>query len=525
MVLQNIRDEIERLSNIDIEPQQRPKLLRASKSAREAHAHALYLHNSRALPNRLPPEILGEILRAFRGNDYSYSLLPLTHVCRHWREVAIGDPRLWCKPTHSNPALVAEMIKRNKGTGLYFDIISNRNSMFKGALPRKGKHWNKALRVQFHNLERAVSIKLDVNPWTMKSWQLTNLRKPAPLLESLHIYDAEFLQSDADMAKLFQGHAPRLRRLVLHKCGMLCTPSLFQNLRSLNMEMTSGTCSRLLTLLHSVPLLERLTIHRLELTYSQGEMLGVVRHRPEVIHLPHLRKLSILESSLDACVHMITHLRASQPVCVALEKVVHDVRTDHLPLAVQAIDSLITANSAMLPSCASVHVNFNVSLSMWDDSRTLHSMLDILPGLRLHSSKTWYRHLSLSNLRGLRITLSNDSWCLTDIPEMLAPMGQVETLHLYNGFAMKMIPLLATEQRRQLSGHPGLFPKLTCLKTSEKLDDVPEREKILENLLDYVRERYEAGAPIRQLGVHAAAFPGMDIEAMFRDFVPRLIIL
>ncbi|KZT22695.1 hypothetical protein NEOLEDRAFT_1097426, partial [Neolentinus lepideus HHB14362 ss-1] len=113
-----IQDEIELLSSMDVEAQQQPKTVRASTSARDAQARALYLHNSRNLPNCLPPEILGEIFRAFRSEDYSYCLLSLTHVCRHWRAVATGDPRLWCKPAHSNPKLVTEIIRRSKGTGL-----------------------------------------------------------------------------------------------------------------------------------------------------------------------------------------------------------------------------------------------------------------------------------------------------------------------------------------------------------------------------------------------------------------------
>ncbi|KZT22673.1 hypothetical protein NEOLEDRAFT_1119268 [Neolentinus lepideus HHB14362 ss-1] len=498
----SFEDKIELLSRMGVEAQQKTI--------------------SRSLPNRLIPEILGEVFRAFRGDDYSYCLLPITHVCRHWRAVAISERRLWCKPGHSNPTLVAEMIHRSEGTGLHLVLISNRCSEFGGALPPRGHNWDNALCIQLANLEQAVSIIVDIDSGTFANW-FYNLHRPAPLLESLDIYNAWFLHSDADLMKFFQGHAPRLQRLALHQCNLYCAPSLFQNLRSFSMRWISATCSKLLTVLRSAPLLEHLTIHALRLRHSKGEVTEVVRERPEIVRLPHLWNLSLIDGSLCECVHIISHLRVAQPITVIMEEIVNDVQTERLPLAMQIIDSLITGGSMILPKSASFDLNSNnLSLCLWDTDKQYRSSLSILPSLRLDSWKHWYRHLSLSEIRDLTlwITLPNSEWSRTDIPELLGSMTQVETLHLYNNCVMQMIPLLATKQRTQRPGHPGLFPSLTCLKISDGFRD--KRPNIMKSLLPYVRERYEEGAPIRQLSVHERLFPDVDIQAKLERFVAKL---
>ncbi|KAJ3524158.1 hypothetical protein NM688_g8609 [Phlebia brevispora] len=43
----------------------------------------------------LSPEILSYIFQFVAADDTSLCLRSVTHVCRHWRRVALGDPRLW----------------------------------------------------------------------------------------------------------------------------------------------------------------------------------------------------------------------------------------------------------------------------------------------------------------------------------------------------------------------------------------------------------------------------------------------
>lgn len=43
----------------------------------------------------LPPEVIGRIFRLVAQDDRSFSLHRITHVCRHWRYLAISDPSLW----------------------------------------------------------------------------------------------------------------------------------------------------------------------------------------------------------------------------------------------------------------------------------------------------------------------------------------------------------------------------------------------------------------------------------------------
>ncbi|KAM5542053.1 hypothetical protein V8D89_004363 [Ganoderma adspersum] len=50
--------------------------------------------NASAAANRLPVELVVKILISGAWIEW-YELLPLTHICQHWRNVARGTPRLW----------------------------------------------------------------------------------------------------------------------------------------------------------------------------------------------------------------------------------------------------------------------------------------------------------------------------------------------------------------------------------------------------------------------------------------------
>ena len=79
------------------------------------------LRNTFQPVNRLPPEIISHIAKyILRDFSDAYPIIPLTHVCRCWRESIISTPTLWtlitCRRTH----LAALSLERSKAAPLHF---------------------------------------------------------------------------------------------------------------------------------------------------------------------------------------------------------------------------------------------------------------------------------------------------------------------------------------------------------------------------------------------------------------------
>ncbi|KIP05545.1 hypothetical protein PHLGIDRAFT_56682, partial [Phlebiopsis gigantea 11061_1 CR5-6] len=70
--------------------------------------------------NRLPPELLGEILLYWMETAKGQSATTdrkwtkIAHVCHHWREVALSSPRLWSSFTLGPLDWTREMLARSK---------------------------------------------------------------------------------------------------------------------------------------------------------------------------------------------------------------------------------------------------------------------------------------------------------------------------------------------------------------------------------------------------------------------------
>ena len=66
--------------------------------------------------NKLPPEILSYVARRVRNNldEDTRAIIPLTHVCRYWRESIISTPENWKVISNSRRNLATASLERSK---------------------------------------------------------------------------------------------------------------------------------------------------------------------------------------------------------------------------------------------------------------------------------------------------------------------------------------------------------------------------------------------------------------------------
>ena len=74
--------------------------------------------------NRLPPDILCHITRYVPDNNArdTRSIIPLTHVCRYWRESLVSTPTIWTLISNRSKSLTTLSLKRSKAAPLEIDL-------------------------------------------------------------------------------------------------------------------------------------------------------------------------------------------------------------------------------------------------------------------------------------------------------------------------------------------------------------------------------------------------------------------
>jgi hypothetical protein len=75
--------------------------------------------------NRLPQELLSRIARYLlldENNIDARSVVPLTHVCRHWRETIVSTPSNWALVSNNRSELAASSLERAKAARLDVSI-------------------------------------------------------------------------------------------------------------------------------------------------------------------------------------------------------------------------------------------------------------------------------------------------------------------------------------------------------------------------------------------------------------------
>ncbi|KAG9225774.1 hypothetical protein CCMSSC00406_0007784 [Pleurotus cornucopiae] len=245
-----------------------------------------YRNTQLLVVSKLPPEVLSIIFEHLALGQppvlpgYAWILLnnvlPVTQVCRHWRQVALDSPRIWgCIPSSAPPRLVELFLRRVKSAPLYLRT----NTYFRPA----------NMVIFLDHLSQMKEIDLHtVDP----EWLKRITSEPTPLLETLAL--------ESTSAKSFTfsaGAFPALRRLSLKR--YVCKTSLasLTSLRSLVIDSTYTSTPELpspiefFTALNDFPHLSSLTlVNALAQPMAPTSSLSIC--------LPSLRHLSIEDGEI-----------------------------------------------------------------------------------------------------------------------------------------------------------------------------------------------------------------------------------
>ena len=269
------------ISTADKEVDAAWQLLRSRLARRNAHVPI----------SLLPPEILA---RAFHlialkepplSGNRNLGWNRVTHVCRHWRQVALEDPTLWAKiwgiPT--NTKLISEMLARAKDAPLDIELNLEARSSFR------------ALLVIPPLLSRTRQLRfrdLYVHLWCIRE-MFTSGALEAPALEQFELStDPPFILPDLGGNMLSKGHAPRLRTFSLSQVFIpwsLIPRGLTQLKMAYSHEILGFPVdlNQLIDLLVNCPSLEILALESCLPPQLDKSVHG------QTIHLPHLSRLRL----------------------------------------------------------------------------------------------------------------------------------------------------------------------------------------------------------------------------------------
>jgi hypothetical protein len=249
----------------------------------------------------LPPEVLSSIFIILReltgtgtGRNYYVSAAPwaqVTHVCRHWRAVALDCPALWSDLLFVSPTTTAMMLQRSKNAPLTVKFAAN-PVLYQDILCRIMSQTGRLREVEL----RSSSLSSTRNDFLEVLASLTT----APILEKLVLGGAAV--SEPRLPEDFlQDGAPSLRHLELTQFAVRWDPlPLSSTLVHLRLQNITSYRPLRKAFLESMSKLLRLETLKLSACLPQS---GDVSHpsRSLSVSLPSLRILELQDSVAELC--------------------------------------------------------------------------------------------------------------------------------------------------------------------------------------------------------------------------------
>ncbi|KAG1876639.1 hypothetical protein DFJ58DRAFT_740861 [Suillus subalutaceus] len=269
----------------------------------------------------LPPEVLVNIFIYFveEGNFKIYTGIPrrggapilmiVTHVCRHWRQVALECPSLWTFIDIDclSAPWVPIMLERSKKAALV--VIYNE--------PSSPEYW--PLVQLLSQLPRIKVLKLCTFSIVVDLILDCLSSEPAPLLQ---IFNYKVLGNHDPRISvrpisdsIFQGRAPLLRSVELAECAFILTSHVFSGLQTLDLRQIGPSPHLTLSQLHSalkrMPDLELLTLFLSSRISEDTELF-------DQVPLTRLRRIVLNGCAIRTAVSLFSHLVLPVDASIAL---------------------------------------------------------------------------------------------------------------------------------------------------------------------------------------------------------------
>ncbi|KAI0725208.1 hypothetical protein C8Q72DRAFT_618537 [Fomitopsis betulina] len=312
----------------------------------------------------LPPEALCEVfLRVAGVGDDGvpgawppYGWICVSHVCKHWRAVAISCPSLWSKiNTAMRPPWISELLERSKGALLYVTV----------ALPEDGSRSfpsDSPLVMILGHLERTRSLSI-TNPTGLRD-VLHLLARPAPLLEFLVLRahtTCGIIRTHGTCKRiidtLHQSGTSRLRHLELHS-----TPLAWDNVMLPNLTHLTVSCHSTRTNVRALVGAPANMGHLEELVVNDAPG-ALYSSSPEAkASLPRLKHLRVVAFTRD-CIALLNCLEAPALSRLAIinAKYVEPLPTELLNAITAKISSL---GNFLCISLTCVHLEWTTQLNL-----------------------------------------------------------------------------------------------------------------------------------------------------------------
>ncbi|KAA1475942.1 hypothetical protein DENSPDRAFT_454654 [Dentipellis sp. KUC8613] len=279
-------------------------------------------YNALALVNRLPSEVLARMFCHFCDIsmlDYAARntrAVVLSHVCHHWRVVAIGHPGLWSHILIGSGS-TEEYLRRSSGAPIIINHamrqLTEPSNQFRQPNGHRAEdvHVEDLARIISQNPSRLLGFGLSATLADFKTVLPVLLHSPLPVLEKVILTHSTWAQGLSPAVPLpldlFSASAPRLRHLRLDGWTIPWPSLAFSTLVHLHLvgerlsPINTGDFGEFLSALSRTPLLEVVQlIHALPPSRLGVPWRSADGEAEQRLSLPHLREL-VLVDTLRKC--------------------------------------------------------------------------------------------------------------------------------------------------------------------------------------------------------------------------------
>ncbi|OCH95158.1 hypothetical protein OBBRIDRAFT_884226 [Obba rivulosa] len=523
--------------------------VRTQLAAQLAHHREMILRlssqwNAFSPTYHLPQELLAEIFIHYvedaispAGQDERrpvvkrYRWIRITHICRHWRNVALSYPRLWSSILVTNPLWMAELLRRAGQVPL-------RVNAYLAESGSRGLKRMNAFKVVIRDANRISDLKLVLSFIQLAEFQegLNQLMNDLERLDLTVVNASDF--NEAYHTISLQATAPKLRHITLRDTHSImpwsstpfCPTMITLSCSSSCYSPKIVTTSEILNALEAMPLLEFIVLENMlssEVLEDDG---------PRIVTLDHLRSISMSGDNLSplACSTLLSHL---------VLPAVSEMTCSCSPIDTAA--ELLSPFTSILQRVTTVHVDVNdwtLNFYVWVDQDSVPiapffprcprgdfnliftngSVLDLAPDILLGLC----RNSPLSHLQTLVISLkafSQENWEV-----LLAHMPRIVVLDVLDVLDSALARALCARSELRDGATDGLvLPRLHTLKLTQCSFVYPgnaEGMTSLDNLLFCLTGRQASGAGIRQLIMKDCFLPPQGDQDRLAELVHDMVV-